>query len=72
VGYSDRAVTISQLGVGLAHRFSSQWQAVRVVQKAVEDGVGEGGFTDEIVPVLDEPPRESWRLVGLSQAAMAS
>jgi len=28
VDYSDRAVTISQIGVGLSHGFSSQWQAV--------------------------------------------
>jgi len=25
VDYSDRAVTISQIGFGLSHRFSSQW-----------------------------------------------
>ena len=53
VDYSDRAVMISQLGVGLSHRFSSQWQAVGVVQKAVEDGIGQGRLADEIVPVLD-------------------
>ena len=37
----------------LAHAVSLQLEAVGVVDEAVEDGVGDGGIADDLVPVLD-------------------
>ena len=41
------------LGGDLSHAFSFQDDAVGVVDEAVEDGVGEGGIADDLVPVFD-------------------
>ena len=37
---------------GLSHRLSFQVEGVGVVHEAVEDGVGERGVTDDLVPVF--------------------
>lgn len=36
-----------------AHGFSLQRDGVSVVNEAVEDGVGQGGVSDGLMPVLD-------------------
>jgi len=42
----------------LSDRFSFQFDFVTVVQQAVQDGIGDGGFADDGVPVFD------WALAG--------
>src|SRR5208337_443512 len=41
------------MGAFLAHAFAFELDPVRVMDDAVEDGVGIGGVADEIVPFLD-------------------
>jgi len=42
------------VGIGLAHRARPfELEAVGVVDEAIEDGIGEGGIADEIVPGFD-------------------
>ena len=36
-----------------AHGFSLEGNLVRVVDEAVEDGVGQGGVANDLVPVVD-------------------
>src|SRR5258707_11738598 len=40
-------------GVLLSHAFSGELKAVSVVNKAIQDGVAEGGVADNFVPMLD-------------------
>src|SRR6476620_10113144 len=40
-------------GVLLSHAFSGELKAVSVVNEAVQDGVAEGGVSDNVVPVFD-------------------
>src|SRR5258707_9399259 len=40
-------------GVLLSHAFSGELKAVSVVDKAVQDGVAEGGVSDNVVPMFD-------------------
>jgi hypothetical protein len=40
-------------GVLLSHAFSGELKAVSVVNEAVQDGVAEGGITDNVVPMFD-------------------
>jgi len=40
--------------LSVPHGWSFQGDAVGVVDEAIEDGVGEGGLSDHVVPVLDE------------------
>ena len=37
----------------LAQTVAAELQAMRVVNDAVEDGVGEGGLADQVVPAVD-------------------
>ena len=46
-------VKLLTLGGGLAHALSLEVEPVGVVDEAVEDGVGDGGIADDLVPVLD-------------------
>ena len=38
---------------GPSHRMTVQFEAMRVVDQPVEDGIGEGGFVDHGVPCCD-------------------
>src|SRR6266542_3512595 len=40
-------------GVLLSHAFSGELKAVSVVNEAVQDGVAQGGVTDDVVPMFD-------------------
>ena len=40
-------------GVLLSHAFSGELQAMGVVNEAIQDGVGDGGVTDNFVPMFD-------------------
>ena len=40
-------------GVLFSHAFSGELKAVSVVNEAVQDGVAEGGVTDDVVPMFD-------------------
>ena len=40
-------------GSGLAHGLPVEFEAMRVVDEAVEDGIGEGGLVDDGVPGID-------------------
>src|SRR5258708_6493462 len=40
-------------GVLFSHAFSGELKAVSVVNKAIQDGVAEGGVADNFVPMLD-------------------
>jgi len=51
-GFLLRAVTIGQLGGEFPHRLAPQVEAVRAMEKPVENGIGQGCFTDVVVPVL--------------------
>jgi hypothetical protein len=44
------SVTIRQWGGAFAHGFPGEGDTVCAVQKPVEDGIREGGFTDVLVP----------------------
>ena len=37
----------------LAHAFSGHGQAVSVVDQTIEDGIGQGGVSDDFVPLID-------------------
>ena len=41
------------MAASFAHAFSLDVQAMGVVDEAVEDGVGERGIADDLVPLLD-------------------
>ena len=47
---SPLAVFVTGFGHGLSQRLAAEFQSIGVVHNAVEDGVGEGGFADDIVP----------------------
>ena len=40
-------------GPAFAQRLAFEGDAVGVVDQAIEDGIGEGGVADDVVPVLD-------------------
>lgn len=40
-------------GTGFSHGLAVEFEAVRVVNEAVEDGVGKGGLVDHGVPCVD-------------------
>ena len=40
-------------GAGFAHGLTVEFEPVGVVNEAVEDGIGEGGFVDDGVPRID-------------------
>src|SRR5258705_11662661 len=40
-------------GVLFSHAFSGELKAVSVVNKAIQDGVAEGGVADNVVPMFD-------------------
>ena len=44
--------------LALSDRLSFKFNLVTVVQQAVQDGVSDRGFTDDVVPVFD------WALAG--------
>ena len=44
---------IRRSGLGIAHRFAVQLQAIGVVDQAVQQGVGDGGVADGIMPLRD-------------------
>ncbi len=44
---------VGQLGFGFSHRFSLEIDPVGVMDETVEDGVGQGGITDDRVPLID-------------------
>ena len=39
--------------LGFSNRISFQFDLVTVVQQAVQDGISDGGFADDRVPVFD-------------------
>ena len=41
------------MGGDLSHAVSLECEAVCVVDETVEDGVGDGGIGDDLVPVID-------------------
>ena len=45
-------------GLELAHAVAGERDPVGAVDDAIEDGVGEGGIADDLVPALD------WQLAG--------
>ena len=47
------SVKSGAFGGGLAQAFAVEREPVRVVHEPVEDGVGDGGIGDHLVPVLD-------------------
>ena len=53
VHFLDQPFTISQVSAVFFSWNLLQWEPVGVVQEAVEDSIGQGGLTDEFVPVLD-------------------
>jgi hypothetical protein len=46
-------VKVGALGGDLSHAVSLECEAVGVVDEPVEDGVGDGGIGDDLVPVLN-------------------
>jgi hypothetical protein len=38
------------------HALAGEFDSVGIVDDAVEDGVGEGGITDDVVPAIDPAP----------------
>ena len=44
---------VTHFGDGLAHGLPLEFEAVGVVNDAVQDGICEGGFADDIVPGFD-------------------
>src|SRR6266567_5772405 len=46
-------VKLGALGGDLAHAVSLELEAVCVVNEAVENGVRDGGISDDLVPVID-------------------
>ena len=54
-GIVFRVGGLGQAGCGflLSHAVSLQCNAVGVVDDAVEDGIGDGGFADQVVPLGD-------------------
>ena len=46
-------VKLLTLGGGLAEALALEGEPVGVVDQAIEDGVGDGGIADDLVPVLD-------------------
>src|SRR5207253_10734795 len=40
-------------GLELAHRWPVQFQPIGVMDDAIEDGVGEGRLTDDLVPLVE-------------------
>lgn len=44
---------VIQFGDGFAQGRPLEFEAVGIVNDAIEDGVGEGGFTDDVMPSLD-------------------
>ena len=53
-GVAVLAACTSAVWLGLAHRARPfELEAVGVVDEAIEDGIGEGGLADEVVPGFD-------------------
>lgn len=50
---STRRVKRFHYGRALPHAFAGKGQPVSVMDKAVQDGIGEGRITDGFVPMLD-------------------
>ena len=50
--YRDRSRWVNG-GSFLAHRLAGQLEAVRTVQQAVEDGIGQRRLADIVVPMID-------------------
>ena len=48
-----RAGAIDRIVDTIAQGFATELDAVGVVNDAVEDGVGEGGIADDVVPLRD-------------------
>ena len=46
------------MGGDLSHAVSREYEAVCIVDETVENGVGDGGIGDDLVPVID------WDLAG--------
>jgi len=49
-------VKIGALGGDLSRAVSFEYEAVGVVDDAIEDGVGDGGIGDDLMPVVDRHP----------------
>jgi hypothetical protein len=52
---SDGEVGVKTLsfGGGFAQALALEGEPVRIVDKAIENGIGDGGIADGVVPVLD-------------------
>ena len=50
---SGEAVFVNAFGLSFAHRLPVENQAIRVVDDAIEDGIGEGRIADDLMPGLD-------------------
>ena len=60
-----RASAIDRIVNAIAQGFTTELDAVGVVNDAVEDGVGEGRIADDVVPLRDgnlTGDRSEWRL----------
>lgn len=52
------AVFVTSFGFGLSQRLTAEFQSIGIVHDAVEDGVCEGGFADDVMP------GRKWSLAG--------
>ena len=48
-----RGVKTGSFGCDLSHAVSFQREPVSVVHEAVEDGIGDGGIADHLVPMVN-------------------
>ena len=48
-----RLLTLSQIGFLFAHRFSFQIDSICIVNKPIQDGIGQSRITDNLMPVLN-------------------
>ena len=51
-GYADSWRRLIGLVTGFAQAFSLQFDAMSVVDDAIEDSVGDGGIADDVMPVF--------------------
>jgi hypothetical protein len=50
---SGEAVFVNAFGLSFAHRLPVENQAIRVVDDAIGDGIGEGRIADDLMPGID-------------------
>ena len=53
IGHRRRSSILGVFGARLSHALAGEFDAMGVMNEAVEDGVGIGWITDDIVPAVD-------------------